>query len=129
MKTCRRCQEDKEISLFVNSKVFKDGKDTICLECSRQKVKEWRKKNKGPHSKKRKGISQGYRDIVVDFLIKRDGLVCGICKTTILDTNFHIDHILPVALGGLDTMENVQLAHSSCNIGQSHAIRKQSAGY
>lgn len=45
MKICRICSNEKETSLFVKSKAFKSGVDSICLDCSRQKVKEWRQKN------------------------------------------------------------------------------------
>jgi 5-methylcytosine-specific restriction endonuclease McrA len=128
MKLCRICQQSKEIEDFVKSKKFKSGYDTICLSCSRNKVKEYRKKNKKPHSK-RKSISGGYRDIIVDFLIKRDGLICGMCRESLEGSEFHIDHIIPVALGGKDIMENVRLTHPKCNLSQSNLIRKQSHGY
>ena len=97
-------------------------------EYNRKHSKDWRNKNKKPHGK-RKNISAGWRDIIVDFLIKRDGLICGICKDSLEGSKFHIDHIQPVALGGLDTMENVQLTHPKCNIGQAMKIRQQSHGY
>lgn len=45
IKKCRKCLVDKHLDLFVNNHVFKDGKDTICLDCSREKVKLWRKVN------------------------------------------------------------------------------------
>lgn len=128
MKKCRSCKEEKELNLFVNSKAFKSGKDTICLQCSKEKVKFYRNKNKTPHSK-RKSISSGYRDIIVDFLLKSDGLICGICKTSLENSSFHIDHKIPVALGGADIMENVQLTHPKCNLEQALIIRKQKHGY
>ena len=126
MRKCRICKEDKIVHEFVRNKAFSGGRDTICLACSREKVKEWRK---GKPRGKRKGISQGYRDIIIDFLIKRDGLYCGICHESLEASEVHIDHIIPVALGGLDKMENVQLAHPKCNTGQANAIRKQSHGF
>lgn len=128
MKTCRICLEEKELEVFVKNKAFKSGIDTICLECSRNRVKEHRKRTKRPHGK-RKGISQGYRDIIIDFLVKRDGLICGFCKESLEDSKIHIDHKLPVALGGQDIMENVQLAHPKCNLAQALLIRKQSCGF
>lgn len=128
MKVCRSCKKEKSLEFFVNSKAFKSGKDTICLECSRQKVKFYRKKNKTPHSK-RKSISSSYRDIIIDFLLKRDGLVCGLCKESLENSAFHIDHRIPVALGGPDTMENIQLTHPKCNLEQAILIRKQKHGY
>ena len=96
---------------------------------NKKHVKEWRKKTKKSHSPNRKSISAGYRDIIVDFLIKRDGLVCGICKQSLEGSVFHINHKIPVALGGTDTMDNVDLTHPKCNIAQAIEIRKQKHGY
>lgn len=50
-------------------------------------------------------------------LLKRDGPKCGICGGH-LDPHteeFHVDHILPVARGGDSSLDNLQLAHPSCN--------------
>lgn len=77
----------------------------------------------------RKNNSASYRSIIIDFLVKRDGLICGICKESLEASKVHIDHIIPVALGGLDIMDNVQLAHPECNMAEALSIRKQSHGY
>ena len=125
MKICRICNTEKPEKQFVSNKAFKGGKDTICLECSRNKVKEWRKQNPHiPHGK-RKSISSGYRDIIISFLIERDGFVCGMCGESLEDSKIHIDHIIPVALGGVDVMSNVRLTHATCNMDQALSIRKE----
>lgn len=94
---------------------------------NRKHIKEWRKRTKTPHSNR--NITKGYRNIIIDYLIKRDGLICGICKQSLENSKIHINHIIPVALGGQDIMDNVNLAHEKCNISQSNDIRKQSQGY
>lgn len=40
---------------------------------------------------------------------------CGICGKE-LDTEWHIDHILPISKGGPNVSWNLQLAHPLCNI-------------
>ncbi len=45
MKYCRICKIQKEIDCFVKNKALSSGVDSICLDCSRKKVKEWRKGN------------------------------------------------------------------------------------
>lgn len=45
IRRCRICMLYKEPKYFVKSKAFKSGYDTICLNCSREKVKLWRKAN------------------------------------------------------------------------------------
>ena len=61
-------------------------------------------------------------------IIKRDGLNCYICNTPVdfnathiqgqpgWETYPHVDHVIPLALGGDDTLENVKLTHAICNI-------------
>jgi 5-methylcytosine-specific restriction endonuclease McrA len=40
---------------------------------------------------------------------------CPCCKKN-LDNKFHLDHIVPIALGGTNTDDNVQLLHAGCNL-------------
>lgn len=54
--------------------------------------------------------------------IRRQAPPCGICKLPIdyslpyLDPyEFVVDHVIPLALGGPDTIENKQAAHRTCN--------------
>ena len=61
--------------------------------------------------------------ISVELIAKRDSYLCHLCNQ-IVDMDIKrtdkmgatIDHILPLSKGGLDTMENVALAHWICNI-------------
>lgn len=55
-------------------------------------------------------------------LAERDGWVCHICERDI-DPSLHhnhkegatIDHVVPLAAGGDDSMANTALAHRTCN--------------
>lgn len=44
-KTCTRCKKEKTYRDFGNQKQGKDGKTSICKECSRTYKKEWAKNN------------------------------------------------------------------------------------
>lgn len=44
-RLCRVCEQEKPYSDMVKSKAFSCGMDTICLKCSRDRVKLWRKEN------------------------------------------------------------------------------------
>lgn len=55
-------------------------------------------------------------------VIERDGGVCGLCGGDVDPGDIHIDHILPVSLGGQDLMENLQVAHSKCNIRKGNRV-------
>jgi len=55
-------------------------------------------------------------------IIKRDGLVCGICGNEVPADDVHIDHIQPVSRGGTDHPDNLQVAHSRCNIAKGARV-------
>lgn len=60
---------------------------------------------------------------------ERDEWVCGICAEPV-DRNLSwpdpmspsLDHVLPLSLGGHHTMENVALAHLSCNVRKGNRV-------
>lgn len=57
-----------------------------------------------------------------EAVIARDGYVCGLCGDDVASDDVHIDHILPVAHGGGDQLDNLQVAHSLCNIRKGASI-------
>jgi len=58
-----------------------------------------------------------------DVVVARDGGVCGLCGEVVSDEALSIDHIVPVARGGTDELDNLQVAHRLCNSrkGAGHA--------
>lgn len=42
MKICRDCKEEKLENEFIKNHQFKDGIDTLCKECNRKRVRQWR---------------------------------------------------------------------------------------
>lgn len=77
----------------------------------------------------RKASTRSYREIIVDFLVKRDGLLCWRCAEPVDGSTVSLDHVVPVALGGKNIMENLKLAHLTCNISQGFAVRRKLHGY
>lgn len=62
--------------------------------------------------------------------LQKGKCACG-CKQP-LGNDYHIDHIMPIALGGSNTDDNVQLLRSKCNLqkGAKHPINfMQSRGF
>lgn len=41
---------------------------------------------------------------------------CAICKASVLTTGYHVDHIMPIARGGTNHRENLQILCPSCNL-------------
>lgn len=107
MKICRACKQEKDPSLFVKNKAFSTGVDTICLECSRQRVKEWRKDNPEKrkeqlkretkkdynHNKHLKATYGITRKEYLEMFIKQGGC-CKICGTHQLELTkrLAVDH-------------------------------------
>jgi hypothetical protein len=96
------------------------------------KEKEWRRNN--PHKTvcsnrdraRKKGVPSQY--YTRQHLFDRDGYDCYLCNLPVeLTANHiqgqpgwelypHIEHVIPLALGGHDTLDNVKIAHAVCNI-------------
>lgn len=60
---------------------------------------------------------------VRQLVILRDGLRCGLCGTDVPADDVHIDHVTPWALGGSDAPENLQVAHSRCNLSKGARVQ------
>ena len=65
---------------------------------------------------RRRKLSEGTLslDIVNTLLVRQVGNCAGCGKH--LNGDYHIDHVLPIAKGGSNTDDNVQLLHSRCNL-------------
>lgn len=48
--------------------------------------------------------------------------VCGICGGDVDPLDFHVDHVIPLALGGEHSYMNTQPAHAVCNIRKGAAL-------
>lgn len=54
-------------------------------------------------------------------ILRRDGGRCRLCGASALDgITLHVDHIIPVSLGGLTAPDNLQALCQSCNLGKSN---------
>lgn len=52
----------------------------------------------------------------IEELLKKQKYICPICKNSLfLGDITHNDHIIALAVGGEDTIENIQITHESCN--------------
>lgn len=53
-------------------------------------------------------------DIIPKLLFLQHGK-CAICKSWLNGTRYHLDHVVPLVRGGMDTDSNVQLTCQKCN--------------
>ena len=98
------------------SEYYRENKEKIL-----KKVKEYCKSIKGEavvrntSSKRRSRTKQ--TDITTKFLIdlKQNTSHCEICGKKLKD-NIHLDHIIPLNIGGTHTRLNVRYVHAKCNL-------------
>ncbi|QBZ30769.1 HNH endonuclease [Corynebacterium diphtheriae] len=100
--------------------------------CGSHYASEWSKKNvdrrnamRGRYkARKREAFVE---DVVPSEVFERDHWVCGICGERIPKRakwpdvrSASVDHIVPLAAGGMHEMKNVQAAHLGCNSAKRH---------
>ena len=91
-----------------------------------EKQREWRAKNPDAYRvysenrRSRKSFGGGrLSPDLCEKLFKLQKGKCACCKKP-LGKNYHMDHIMPLFLGGTNTDDNIQLLRSECNR-QKHA--------
>lgn len=52
----------------------------------------------------------------IALLLEEQGGKCGLCFSAFGDDGFHVDHFMPLALGGSNDPSNLQLLHPTCNL-------------
>ena len=56
---------------------------------------------------------------VVSFLMQAQRGKCAVCKTSIAESTYHLDHIKPLSRGGTNQRTNLQLLCPPCNLSKS----------
>lgn len=64
------------------------------------------------HMAVQRAISDRCRKKLYEAIAARDGEFCAECKST---EKLQVDHVEPIAYGGLSVVENLQLLCSKCN--------------
>ena len=57
------------------------------------------------------------------FVLKRDGFTCKMCGANGPGVKLEVDHILPIAEGGSDSLDNLQTLCFECNRGKRDTIQ------
>jgi 5-methylcytosine-specific restriction endonuclease McrA len=80
----------------------------------------------------RKGVD--YAPYSVDDVLELYGVLCHLCSGEIdlsaprktgakgFELGLHIDHVIPISLGGPDTLDNLRPAHAVCNLSKGAKI-------
>lgn len=100
-------------------------------EKNRENVRRWRKAKPFGINRKpeRRNQTTERKEIIVNFLSERDGWNCFYCGEEIDWETVTIDHVISPLLGGEQRMDNLRLAHKSCNILAGLGVRREIYGY
>ena len=118
IKTCGWCNTDMEVPFsYTGTKAYHPHCRTQAL----------RRRNKNKSYKRQNAKTE--EQVRFDEIVQRDLGVCHICgndvKLSLPRTSrmgATLDHVVPIAKGGLDSLENVRLAHWICNIRKSDCL-------
>ena len=125
-KLCRRCGEVKPLGEFYNHRYTGDQKQTYCKPCMktyneayaktdkgkeaiRAAVARWRTKKYAPR------FSKNEKPITLEAIWERQKGVCAYCLEPLDQPNMELDHVIPVAMNGPETMANLVLSCRPCN--------------
>lgn len=108
-------------------------------EKAKQAKKDWADRNieyMNAKSRARRAmrIGNGFEPYTVDEMLEKYGTDCHVCGEPIdleaprkcgrggWEKGLHIDHLIPIAKGGSDTLENTRPAHGLCNISRGASM-------
>lgn len=90
---------------------------------TREAVRNWRNANpdkvniKAQNRRaKIKGNGGKLSTDIVQALLTKQNNKCACCGADLMQAGYHLDHIMPIALGGTNTDDNVQLLTPKCNL-------------
>jgi 5-methylcytosine-specific restriction endonuclease McrA len=93
---------------------FKDSTSIRKILAFRKRCKKWIE----PEGRKVGRVGPALRFKVLE----RDGFRCQYCGASPDNTSLHIDHVLPIAAGGTNELENLKTACAACNLGKGKEV-------
>lgn len=132
---CKKCLNAQAAEWYAQNKERKSVTQAKWQAENKEKREakkaEWRANNKDKwvmynHNRRARRITAGGKltaglsDLL--FKLQRGKCACGCGKP--LGDDYHLDHIMPLALGGTNTDDNIQLLRKTCNLkkGTKHPI-------
>ena len=108
---------NKEKVSFRGSEYYQRNKGRIDLKNARyhREHPEIRKRSSHVRRALKKKLGGILSKGIIEKLFEQQLGLCPCCGLTLGD-DFHLDHIMPLALGGTNTDDNVQLLRAKCNL-------------
>lgn len=94
------------------------------LDRQRENIRRWKLANPDKVRSDRRARKIEKRRSLVNRLLKAQNGRCAYCKARLAGSNHHLDHVMPLKLGGPDEHSNLQLTCPPCNMakGAKHPV-------
>jgi len=129
----RYVEENKEKVAASKNKYYQDNKEKLLAQSKAHRVenkeryaklsRDWREKNKdrirllNRNRKIKIRNAEGNHGIQdIKRILKLQKATCAACYKKFSDNEYHVDHIVPLALGGSNWASNLQLLCPPCNM-------------
>lgn len=122
-KPCLECLAANRV--YSNIRYKKNNRAHVSAKYRLRNLEKERARKRATSRKRRAVVTDDYNELQV---ISTYGGNCHLCGTEIdfmaprkcgvegWEQGLHIDHLVPLAKGGSDTLENVRPAHGLCNL-------------
>lgn len=110
---CRKCGQ-----MLPRGRFHRSGKGGLTAG---GRWRAWCKQCMRPHraavaARRRSRVVGTYTGEDVSRLAVRQGYMCGVCRRDLRVVGYHVDHVVPIAKGGLNVVSNLQLLCARCNL-------------
>lgn len=72
----------------------------------------------------RRGVGRR-REVERAYVLARDRMRCHLCGGLVKYSDVHLDHVIPLSLGGSHDVGNLRVAHSRCNTQKGARARNE----
>lgn len=98
---------------------------------TRTQSKQWRNNNPDKvrdysHIKRARKAQATIENVDRREVFQRDNWICGICGLPVSEKDASLDHIIPLAKGGIHSYANTQCSHLLCNMKKSDKMLDRS---
>ena len=133
MKKCYTCKQTKDTTEFNKNKSRKDGLNTICKTCSRERSRRYYEENKEHHKKniyklKKQRIEKA-RDFVYGFLATNSCIDCGETDPIVLEFDHQRDKKKAISsmVGEGYATDTIQEEIEKCEVRCANCHRRKTA--
>lgn len=112
-------RDNRDLSLEKSARYHREHKEEIAARKARErklpgKQEEYTARQSAYRARKAGSEGSHTAEDVADLLVEQAGL-CFWCDVEVGD-NYHVDHVIPLVMGGSDGKENLVIACPSCNL-------------